>query len=104
MPTLVVTFNLKPGVSEADYEAWAKRVDLPTVRSHGSVSAMRILKSRHRWKSTEAGPYRYMELIEIRDVDGFLKDTATEKQAPVSAKFREIATDVTAALCDELEG
>lgn len=104
MPILVVSFNLKQGVSEAEYEQWAKTVDLTTVRSHGSVASMRILKSRHRWKSTEAGPFRYMELIEIRDVDGFLKDTATEKQAPVSARFREIATDITAVLFDDLEG
>jgi hypothetical protein len=104
MPTLIVTFNLKPGVTHADYEAWAKSVDLPTVRSHGSVSGMRILKSRHRWKSDAAAPYAYMELIAIEDVDGFLRDTAGEKQQPVSAKFREIATDVTAVLADDLEG
>jgi nucleotidyltransferase/DNA polymerase involved in DNA repair len=104
MPILIVSFNLKPGVSEADYEAWARAVDLPTVRSHGSVQSMRVLKARHRWKSEAAGPYRYMELISIRDVDAFLADTASAKQAPVSARFREIATDVTAVLCDELEG
>jgi hypothetical protein len=38
MPTRIVAlFNLKRGVSAADYEAWAKRVDLPTVNGLKSV-------------------------------------------------------------------
>ena len=33
MTIIVVLFNLKPGVSAAEYEAWAKATDLPTVNS-----------------------------------------------------------------------
>ena len=28
---IIALFNLKPGISEADYEAWAKAKDIPTV-------------------------------------------------------------------------
>ena len=29
---IIALFNLKPGVKVADYEAWARAVDLPVVR------------------------------------------------------------------------
>jgi hypothetical protein len=37
MSTIVVLFNLKPGVEASAYEAWARDRDLPNVKALPSV-------------------------------------------------------------------
>ena len=42
---IVALFNLKPGVSVEDYEAWAKSKDIPTVNGLKSVDELAVFKS-----------------------------------------------------------
>lgn len=102
MPALIVMFNLKDGVSEADYEAWAKAADLPTVRGHKGVDGFDLFRANTLFRTETAAPYRYVEVIEINDLEQFNKDVATDAQKPISEKFREIADSPVAMWCDKI--
>lgn len=78
MTTIVVLYNLKPGVSWEDYEAWAREKDLPTVRSLGSVADFRVLRMGNLLGTETPSPYRYCELIEVKDMEAFFSDISTE--------------------------
>ena len=102
MPALIVMFNLKDGVTEEDYEAWAKSADLPTVRGHKGVDGFDLYRANNMFRSDDAAPYRYIEVIEINDLDQFNQDVASDIQKPISAKFGEIADSPVAMLCDKI--
>ena len=46
MQTVIVLFNLKPGVSREACEAWARESDLPVVNALPSVDALNIKPNR----------------------------------------------------------
>lgn len=103
MPTRIVAlFNLKPGVSEADYEAWAKRVDLPTVNGLQSIEKFEIFRSAGLLGSEEKPPYAYVEIIDVGDMDQFGKDVATETMQKIAGEFQEMVTDLFFILTDRL--
>ena len=102
MSALIVMFNLKEGVSEADYEAWAKSSDLPTVRGHKGVDGFDLFRADNLFRTENASPYRYVEVIQINDLDQFNLDVATDAQKPISEKFREIADNPFAMLCNKI--
>ena len=102
MPALVILFNLKDGVSEADYEAWAKSADLPIVRGHKGVDGFDLYRANTLFRTDNAAPYRYIEVIDINDLDQFNEDVALEVQKPISQKFGEIADRPVVMLCDKI--
>jgi len=91
MTTIVVLFNLKSGASVEDYENWARERDIPTVRSLGSVSDFRVLKMGNLLGSEQASPYRYCELIEVKDMDAFFADLSGEAVQAGAKAFGEFA-------------
>ena len=46
MTTIVVLFNLLPGVDAGEYEAWARDVDMPNVRRLPGCSGFNVLRFR----------------------------------------------------------
>ena len=103
MTTLIVLFNLKAGVSEADYEAFAKTLDIPTVTSLKSVSEFKVYKSLGLFGSDATPPYRYFELIEFSSVDELVGDMGAEpKMAEIPAKFAEMADNPIFILTKEI--
>jgi hypothetical protein len=77
MKSLIVLFNLKEGVSASDYEAFAKELDIPTVKSLKSVSTP---------------PYQYVEVIHFDSIENLVSDMGKEpKMAEIPAKFQEFA-------------
>ena len=92
MTTLIVLFNLKAGVSEADYEAFAKTLDIPTVSGLKSVSDFKVYKSYGIFGSDTTPLYRYFELINFSNVDELVGDMGAEpKMADIPTKFAEMA-------------
>jgi hypothetical protein len=91
MPTIVVLFNLKPGASVADYEAWAKTKDIPTVTALNSVSDFRVLKMGNLLGTETASPYQYCELIEVPDMNTFFADLNNEAVQAGAKVFNEFA-------------
>ncbi len=99
---VIALFNLKPGVSVEDYEAWARRTDLPTVNALRSVSAFRVFKTTGLLGSEAAAPYAYVETIEIDDMDGFWKDVASPAMQAIAGAFAGMA-DVTFMTTEEIK-
>lgn len=91
MPTIVVLFNLKPGTSTSDYEAWAKAKDIPTVKSLSSVADFRVMKMGNLLGSEIASPYQFCELIEVPDMNDFFADLGNEAVQAGAKVFNEFA-------------
>jgi hypothetical protein len=98
---LIALFNLKPGVSVADYEAWARANDLPTVNALPSVSSFRVFKATGLLGSDAPPPYAYVEIIDVDDMDQFGQDVATPSMQAIAAAFQGMA-DVTFLATSEL--
>ncbi|MFN4146718.1 MAG: hypothetical protein ACK4GN_12905 [Runella sp.] len=104
MTTLIVLFNLKEGVSEADYEAFAKTLDIPTVKSLKSVSDFKVFKSYGIFGSDATPPYRYFEVIHFSTVEELVGDMGAEpKMAEIPAKFAEMADNPLFILTKSIE-
>jgi len=88
---LLVLFNLKPGVSAADYEHWAQTRDMPAVRSLPSVDDFRAYRVTGLLGSDTPAPYAYAEVIDVADMDGFFSDIAIPTMQGVSAEFQNWA-------------
>jgi hypothetical protein len=90
MTTIVVLFNLKAGVSVAEYEAWARRTDLPNVNALPSVASFRVLRSGGLLGGAPA-PYQYVELIELASLENFRAEVKSELMQGVAREFRAYA-------------
>ncbi len=88
---IVVLFNLKPGVDPADYEAWAASEDAPAVRALPSVAAFRVHALTGLMFGAGTPPFRYVEVIDIADPEGFGADIATPRMQAIAARFRDFA-------------
>jgi hypothetical protein len=99
---LIALFNLKPGVSVEEYEAWARSTDLPTVNGLGSVSSFRVFKATSVLGSDAPPPYAYVETIDVDDMDGFWKDVSTPAMQAVAGAFTGMA-DVIFLTTEEIK-
>ena len=45
MTTVIVLFNLLPGISKSDYENWAKTTDIPNVKKLDGCTDFQVLRS-----------------------------------------------------------
>jgi hypothetical protein len=92
MKSLIVLFNLKEGVSSSDYEAFAKGLDIPTVKSLKSVSEFQVFKSEGIFGSEAIPPYQYVEIIHFNSIENLVSDMGKEpKMAEIPSKFQEFA-------------
>lgn len=99
---IIVLFNLKPGVSAADYEAWAKSTDLPTVKALTSVDSFEVFKSAGLLGADAAAPYAYIETITVTDMGQFGADIGTETMKKVAGEFQAFADNPVFILADQL--
>jgi hypothetical protein len=98
---IIALFNLKPGVAVADYEAWARRVDLPTVSRLPSIESFEVFKAREVMGSDAPPPYAYVETIDVRDMGQFGEDVATPVMQSVARDFTGMA-EVTFMVMDRI--
>jgi hypothetical protein len=99
---ILVLFNLKPGVVAADYEAWAKTRDMPGVRSLVSVNDFRVFGVTGIFGSDAKAPFQYTEVIDVGDMDGFLKDIGQPVMQEIAAEFQQWADAPLFLTTDEL--
>lgn len=92
MAKIVVLFNLKPGVSVADYEKFARETDLPIVNRLPSVRSFEVLKSQGLLGGGTA-PFQYIEVIDLVSLEQLGADVATETMQQVAATFQSMADD-----------
>lgn len=99
---IIAVFNLKPGVSVADYENWAKTVDIPTVNGLGSIEKFEVFKSTGLLGSEAKPPYAYIETIDVADMDKFGGDVATEAMQKIAGEFQAMTDDLAFIMTDKL--
>lgn len=99
---IVALFNLKPGISIADYEKWAKTTDLPTVNGLKSVDSFAVFKSVAMLGSDAKPPYQYIEIIDVNDMDVFGGEVSTVTMQKVAGEFQAMAADLAFILTDKL--
>ncbi|MBI1392773.1 MAG: REDY-like protein HapK [Alphaproteobacteria bacterium] len=99
---IVALFNLKPGISVADYEAWAKTVDLPTVNGLGSIEKFEVFRSAGLLGSDARPPFAYIEIIDVKDMDAFGGDVATDAMQRIAAEFQGMVDDLSFILTERL--
>jgi hypothetical protein len=99
---IVALFNLKRGVTPADYERWARRVDLPTVNGLKSIENFEVFRATSLLMSEAKPPYQYIEIIDVGDMDGFGRDVASEKMQKVAAEFQAMAADLCFILTEKV--
>jgi hypothetical protein len=91
---IIALFNLKPGKDVADYEAWAKTRDLPTVNALASIDRFEVFRSAALLGSPDAPPYQYIEIIDVADMDAFGADVASATMQAIAAEFQAVADPV----------
>lgn len=99
---IVALFNLKPGVSVADYEAWAKSKDIPTVNGLQSVDSFEVFKTTGLLGSDAKPPYAYIETIDINDMERFGGEVSTDAMQIIAGEFQAMADDLIFVLTDKL--
>lgn len=87
----------------ADYEAWAKAKDIPTVRSLASVHDFKVLKMGKLLGSETASPYQYCELIVVPDMTAFLADLGNETVQAGAKVFNSFAEHPLFIVAEELQ-
>ncbi len=102
MSHLIVLFNLKVGKSRADYEAWARASDLPSVNSLKSVDGCKILRSNGLMGSGATAPYQYIEVIEVNSIEGLFVDFEGPLMQKISTQFREFADNPVFIVAESL--
>lgn len=90
MAKIIVLFNLKSGVSVADYETFARNTDLPIVNALPSVDRFEILKSEGLLGGG-ASPFAYIEIIDVNSLEQLGNDVSTDTMKKVAATFQSMA-------------
>jgi hypothetical protein len=88
---IVVLFNLKSGASPDAYENWARTTDIPNVNALGSVRSFSVLRTTGLLGSDEPAPYRYVELLDVQDMEQLGNDVGSETMQRVAAEFQDFA-------------
>ena len=101
MTTIIVLFNLKPGVERAAYERWARETDLPVVRQLRSVDHFEVLRSAGLLDGG-AAPYQYIEIIRVNDMQAFGRELASETVQRVAAEYSEFTDAPSVIQADAL--
>lgn len=99
---IICLFNLKADASVADYEAWAKGVDIPGVKALPSVSGFTVHRSTGLLGSQAPAPYRYIEIIDVTGIAPFTADVMTDAFQAAAAPFRDFADDPIFILTEDL--
>lgn len=94
-------FNLKPGVSVEDYEAWARTADLPAVNALPSIASFRVFRTTGVLGGDAKPPFGYIEVLDVADMEQFGKDVATDAMGEVAAAFQGMV-EVTFLTTEEI--
>src|SRR5215470_17895951 len=77
MPVRYVITTLKPGVRREDYEKWLVEYDYVVARALPSIVSYRTHRIEGPITGAERAGWQYIERIEVRDRDEYLKDLAS---------------------------
>ena len=99
---IIVLFNLKPEISAADYEAWAKSKDIPIVNGLTSVSDFTVWKLAGLLGSEDTPPYAYIEILDVADMETFGAETGSDVMTQIASEFHAMAADLSFIMTEKL--
>ena len=103
MTTVIVLFNLLPGISKSDYENWAKTTDIPNVKKLDCCTDFQVLRSNGLLNGSPDSPYQYIEIIQVNNMEQFKASVSTDKMQSIASQFREYAEDPIFILSESIE-
>ena len=92
---IIVLFNLRHGISVADYEKWAVETDIPIVNGLGSIKSFTVHKMDAVLGSDAPPPYQYIEIVDVEDETLFGEEVAGATMQRVAAEFQKLADNPT---------
>ena len=101
MTTVIVLFNLKNDAQRADYERWAREVDLPTAGALKSIDHFEVLKASGLLTGGPS-PFEYIEILRVNDMAQLGQDIGSEAMKKVSAQFQAFADNPLFILSESL--
>jgi hypothetical protein len=74
MAKVILTYKLKPGVSNEEFEAWVRSTDYPAMRGLTRVASFANHKVRGLLIGEGDPGMDYIEIFDIPDLDGFTSE------------------------------
>ena len=71
---LVILYSLKAGVTPADFEAWVKSTDHPTMRGLARVADFQTMRAEKLLMGDGKPSVQYIETFSVSDMDGFVAE------------------------------
>jgi hypothetical protein len=71
---LIIMYNLKAGVTPADFETWVKTSDQPAMRGLARVADFQTLRAEKLLMGDGKPSVQYIETFSIPDLDGFVAE------------------------------
>lgn len=102
MVTLLVLFDLRPGVDPAAFERHLVDVDLPALRRLECVDDVTLLRAGGLLGSDAPPPARYVEVVEVRDLERLVQDLATPERQDAAEALAPWVTPPTYLVCERV--
>lgn len=102
MTRIIVLFNLKPDADPAEYEQWARNMDLPQVRRLPGVRSFDIFRTAGLLTGEPTAPYQFVEVIEVDDFNAFTGALGGEQVQALAAQFNTFADNPIFMVADPL--
>ena len=88
MKQIIITYNLKDGITPKQFEDWVKTTDQPNMRSLKSVTQFRTFRTEALLMGEGKPSHSYVEIFDINDFDSFTtQDMAGEIVQKVMQDF-----------------
>ncbi len=101
---LVILYSLKAGVTPADFEAWVKSTDHPTMRGLARVADFQTMRAEKMLMGDGKPSVQYIETFSVSDLDGFVaEDMPGETVQGIMGKFMGFAEAPQFIVVSELE-
>lgn len=100
--TLIVLFNLKPEINEAEYLQWAKESDIPAVNKLSSILSFEVFKGISILGQEKLPLWGYFEVIHISSEDDFLNDIKSEQMQIIIQQFKAFTEDSIFILTEKI--
>lgn len=104
MAQLILLYNLKDGVTQADFESWVTSTDYPAMRGLSRVDSFTTYRAEKLLMGEGSPSVQYVELFDIPDLDGFISDDMPgETVQSIMGQFMGFADAPQFIICNEVK-
>jgi hypothetical protein len=103
MAKVILTYRLKPGVSQDAFEAWVRTTDYPTMRGLKRVTSFTNNRVRGLLIGEGDPGMDYIEIFDVPDLDGFTgEDMPGAAVQGIMGAFMEQVDDAKFIIADQV--